>query len=446
MTIHLALLLAMSQAKSPEELARAVASAAPGSVVTVANGTYAGWKVDLLKGGAAGAPVVVEPESPKGVTFTGATSLRLTGDHLTVRGFRFEGTGKDGPKWSANVELTGDHNRVTDCAFTDAAGGTAVYTGIVFVTKTADEAEIDHLTFRGSHTISVKVAVSVDDVPRNTRIHHNTFEDIEIAGGNGGEPIQLGSGGRATDAKFLRATVEHNVMRRVRADPELISNKSSGNVIRHNRLYDSEGEIVLRGGDACVVEGNLLVRTDGGIRVCGRGHRIVNNVVLEAKSALFLTYGGMYYDPARENVIAHNTFHSKSWNLTCAIPKPSDEEKNDPKKLGAIEGNTIVNNIFLCDSAKLFRHLEAVGTLEQLVSANRVSNNVFWRRGGPVDPIPELKENAFHDPKLVFAGDELPVLGEGSPAKDAGRPGFAEHDAKGRPRTVPPDLGAVESP
>jgi poly(beta-D-mannuronate) lyase len=434
--------------RTPEELAQALAAAAPGDTIAIADGTYTAWKVDLAKGGAEGKPVVVRPQTPKGVVFTGAVSLRLTGDHLVVRGLRFEGTGLGGAKWSPNLEIVGDRNRVTDCEFVDAAGGTAVYTGIVFVTKTADEAEVDHLTFRGSRTISVKVGVAPDEFPRGVRIHHNVFEDIQIAGGNGGEAIQLGSGGRVTDAKPLRATIEHNVMRRVRADPELISNKSSGNIIRFNRLYDSEGEIVLRGGNDCVVEGNLLVRTDGGIRVCGSGHRIVNNVVLESKSGLFLTYGGRYYDAATKNVVAHNTFHSKSWSVTFAIPNPTAEEKADPKKLGAIEGNTIVNNLFLADSAKPFlRPLEGAGTLQQLAAANRLSNNLFWRSRGATEPVAELAgANLFADPKVIFSGDDAPTLDPGSPARNAGLDGFAERDAKGRARSGAPDLGASETP
>lgn len=457
MTVSVALLLALlscsaGQAgarpvRTPEELAKAMADAAPGDTVRIADGTHQGWKVDLAKGGADGKPVTLEPESPKGVTFTGATSLRLSGDHLVVRGFRFEGTGLDGDKWSPNVELTGDRNRVTGCEFVDAAGGKAVYTGIVYVTKTADDAEVDHLVFRKSRTISVKVAVTPDVLPRGVRIHHNLFEDIQIAGGNGGEAIQLGSGGRATDAKFLRATIEHNVMRRVRADPELISNKSSGNVIRFNRLYDSEGEIVLRGGNECVVEGNLLVRTDGGIRVCGSGHRIVNNVVLDSKSGLFLTYGGDKYDAAKGNVIAHNTFHTRGWAVTVAIPNPTAEERADPKKLVPVEGNTLVNNLFVTETPKFLRHLEGVGTLAQLVAQNRVTHNLFWKRQGETSPIAELAEtNAFKDPKLTFSGDEPPTLEDGSPARDAGLPGFSDRDAAGRARSGAPDLGASEKP
>lgn len=135
-------------------------------------GTSATWR-----------PVVKTPEelrtavqaaAPGGVTFTGPSSLRLKGDPLVVRGMKVQGTGRGGAKWVPNVELIGANDRLTGCDFVDAAGGTA------------DDAEVDPLTVRGSRTNSVKVGAAADQVPCSPRIPHHLFEDIQIDGGNGG--------------------------------------------------------------------------------------------------------------------------------------------------------------------------------------------------------------------------------------------------------------------
>lgn len=74
---------------------------------------------------------------------------------------------------------------------------------------------------------------------------------------------------------------------------EIISNKTKGNIIRNNTFLESYGQITLRHGDACIVEGNYIIGGgfysgssilrntanphQSGIRVIGHDHIIRNN-------------------------------------------------------------------------------------------------------------------------------------------------------------------------
>ena len=78
-------------------------------------------------------------------------------------------------------------------------------------------------------------------------------------------------------------------------EPEMISNKSRRNIYRYNTILNNYGQLCLRGGDYCVVQGNYflaggahdtngnVVLTEtrnnlmGGIRAFGYGHVIANN-------------------------------------------------------------------------------------------------------------------------------------------------------------------------
>ncbi|NDG72511.1 MAG: hypothetical protein EBY32_14695, partial [Proteobacteria bacterium] len=131
-------------------------------------------------------------------------------------------------------------------------------------------------------------------------------------------------------------------------EPEIISNKSKGNIIRNNTILESQGGICLRTGQNCTVEGNFIFGAgyysgnsivtgtantrQGGIRVIGKNHIIRNNYVVnvigtDARAALCVMSGeSNYYEgdpvnalpnvgsylPADNAQIYNNTF------LNCA--------------------------------------------------------------------------------------------------------------------------------
>ena len=85
--------------------------------------------------------------------------------------------------------------------------------------------------------------------------------------------------------------MEHNLFEDCDGDPEIVSVKSSDNIIRHNTFAASYGTLSLRHGNRNIVEGNYFFGKDkaigtspagstlytGGIRIYGTDHMIINN-------------------------------------------------------------------------------------------------------------------------------------------------------------------------
>lgn len=121
---------------------------------------------------------------------------------------------------------------------------------------------------------------------------------------NGWETIRVGNSSLAS--VDMNTTVEYNVFYHAiqavdggpsdsSGEPEMISNKSRRNIYRYNTILNNYGQLCLRQGDYCVVQGNCFLaggaydtsgsivlteaRNDrmGGVRAFGYGHVITNN-------------------------------------------------------------------------------------------------------------------------------------------------------------------------
>jgi len=121
---------------------------------------------------------------------------------------------------------------------------------------------------------------------------------------NGWETIRVGNSSLAS--VDMNTTVEYNVFYHAiqavdggpsdnSGEPEMISNKSRRNIYRYNTILNNYGQLCLRQGDYCVVQGNCFLaggaydangaivlteqRNDrmGGVRAFGYGHLITNN-------------------------------------------------------------------------------------------------------------------------------------------------------------------------
>ncbi len=164
---------------------------------------------------------------------------------------------------------------------------------------------------------------------------------------NGYETIRIGDS--SSQAHDMRVTIEGNVFYRALwrsdgqkpNDTEIISNKSKGNRILHNTFLESYGQITLRHGDACLVEGNFVFGGgtysgativlnpanphQGGIRIIGQDHVVRNNYLVnlagtDLRAALCLMAGAATwtdgngsggdngYETASNAQIYHNTF------------------------------------------------------------------------------------------------------------------------------------------
>ncbi len=176
---------------------------------------------------------------------------------------------------------------------------------------------------------------------------------------NGYETIRIGDS--KSQAHDMGVRIEYNVFDRAiwrtdgaqANDLEIISNKSRGNFISHNTFLNSFGQITLRHGDQCVVDGNYIFGSgsysadgksivlsanpnahQGGVRVIGKKHEVKNNYFInlvgqDLRAALCVMMGQSNfvdgngdggsngYEAADEAKIYNNTFiHCKQINLS----------------------------------------------------------------------------------------------------------------------------------
>ncbi len=412
----------------------AVREAGPGDVVEVTQGTYSDWVMDVppTTSGTATAPIVIRPSGE--VVLEGRSRITVRGRWVVISGFAFHGT--DAP----SVELMGRGDRLTGATFLEAGSRESTYRPVVVVRSGADDAEIDHCRFVGSLSVSLQIQMpklEVMPVPQHAHIHDNRFEDIKRRKRNGQEAIQLGQDGDTYRSMF--ALVEHNYFSNASGDDEIISNKSSGNVIQYNTFVDSDGAIVLRGGNDCTVDGNVLVRTKGGVRASGTGHRITNNIVVNPRQfGIVLTSGTRRYAAAKRIMVSHNTVvDSESAFIFAAL---------DPEGIDLASDNVIVNNIFTVRGDGPVIKTDKRTPLSEYLRVNRLEQNIVWARPGmeSVSARPEtIAGNLTADPRLVADANGLPVVpGRDSPALGRGLPGYADRDAHGLVR--PSVSGAID--
>ena len=423
-----------------------------GDTILVADGTYQGWKVRLPSAvsGREGQPVTIRAATPGGVVFRGQSRWRIEAAYIVLAGFVFEQSGEQ------TVHVLGNRNRLTGLTFRESGAEDSSFPPIVRLDRGASHNEIDHNRFVGSKSVSITITVPVlaaQGVPQFNHLHHNWFQDIERLRDNGQEPIQLGTAaGRGKSCVHEAKTlVEFNTFLRASGDTELISNKSSSNVIRHNVAVDSDGGLSLRCGRNTTVEGNILIRTRSGIGISGDSHVVINNVIDRPRvQGIVLVAGSKRKNkqgflPATNALIAHNTILNTGNAIRFA--------QFDDAGTGLPQGNRIVNNLISANSDK--PSLVVAGKrnpISKYLEKNEFAGNMFWWPGHETGMVPEPREgakaNVIADPMIERGDDGLPRLGAASPARDAALPGLVERDVLGRARREAdgrPDIGALEA-
>ena len=284
--------------RSAEELVHAVKVAKPGAAIALANGRYKNFQVSLDGVGNKNNPILIQAQKPGKVVLTGESSVEINGSWLVFSGFVFTDgnppSGKNANGASA-IKLKGTHNRVTETAIIDyslnfkappnvdpAKAGYHKWFGIW-----GQHNRVDHNLFRGKKGGGVLLTVWRDtSEPNFHQIDHNAFIDVAYGNeANGWETIRVGDSTQSQSSS--NTVVEHNYFERCDGEIEIISNKSGGNIYRHNTFINSRGTLTLRHGTGATVNDNVFIIDDksfgGGIRVSDKNHVIRNNYVEGAR-------------------------------------------------------------------------------------------------------------------------------------------------------------------
>jgi len=417
----------------PGQVAEALASAPPGTEIFLANGVYSNVTLRLMATGLVQKPITLRAETPNQVIFTGRSAFAISAEHIVLRDFVFDGCKV------ANKSILLLENawgcRITACAFTNSIG--RKNDQVIRVSSKSIDNRVDHCWFVGNAARAVQIHVETNwqtaGYPIGTRIDHNCFQDVPTekhgqGAANGRETIQAGQGGSAECRP--RTIVEYNIFLRCNGENECISNKTSENVYRYNLFKDQVGCMSLRGAGTCLVEGNRFENTPG-IHVQGKGHTIINNVVIRSggtrkpgnqsvAGSIVLGYGmplrpdspyPQHYKPAENCLVANNTIVDPPlYGLMVGGGKNQNWRTKGVRNV-APSKNRIVNNL-------------VVGQTGELMMVDAAPENVVERNlilAGPQAKVSFYGENPLKAAPLFMnaeSGDYR--LAPGSPGLKAG--------------------------
>jgi hypothetical protein len=222
-------------------------------------------------------------------------------------------------------------------------------------------------------------------------IDHCTFRDHRYPGENGGEPIRIGNS--EDSGYWFNTTVQYCYFHDLGGDPETVSIKSCGNVLKNNVHKNCKSSFAIRHGGANTIQDNLFVGY-GGIRIHGNTNKILRNLHMnndyikykdnKYKPPLIIDNGNIEndlnfddagqprektaeyqgcshsaYARAKNNTIEGNTYHNCDGPCTVWGYKMRNDKNNTTKKCNGKEhplngpihakSNTFSNNTLVVD-------------------------------------------------------------------------------------------------
>jgi len=403
------LAVAKGSVDSLDSFAKAIRKARAGDTIVIADGRYDGWSADLDCRGTSKRPVTIRSESAGGVVFTGRSHLSITGSYVTVDGLTFEHC--DFEQNLLDLRRS-DHCWIVNCVFENSGGERAA----IGLSPGSRKNRITDCRFTNIAARCVNLHMSDEifehGVSIGNVIRNNRFQDIPRKGANGRETVKIGTNQPKYGHVVASTIVEDNVFDRCDGEAEIISNKCAGNTYRRNVFNHCDGELVMRGGENCLIEGNRFFAGMGGIRLCGTGHVVKDNVIVNSHGTGIRLYFGMtkgqggHYQAAGECLITNNTIVNAK-RAGILVGDRRGREGDQGIQNVAPEGNRILNNIVAGSTGDLVLVDHAPGNL--------VADNLFFLQGDAIvsspgdDPI--YADPLFRDPE----SDDF-RLGEGSPA------------------------------
>lgn len=337
-----------------EELTEAIAKVKPGDRIVMSNGIWKDTAIDFNAKGVLKDSIFLEAETAGKVILSGKSSLKLSGDYLVAKGLWF----KDGYSTFVisfmNKSKVANNSRVTNCAITDFNPETKSESNH-WVELWGKNNRFDNNYIAGKTNDGCTLVVWLkgeENHQNNHRIDHNYFGERSPLGSNGGETIRIGT---SHNSMFQSNTiVEWNKFEKCNGEVEIISNKSCNNIFRNNLFLESQGSMVFRHGNNCLVENNVFLGNNqpytGGVRIINEGHTVKNNYFYgltgqDFRGSLVVMNGvpnsplNRYNQVKNAKVINNVFYNSSSFQLGAG----KDEERSLAPANSAIYDNIIYN-------------------------------------------------------------------------------------------------------
>lgn len=319
------------------EINSKIATAKPGDVIEIPDGTYSNIRINFTANGTEAAPIILKAKNPGKAVITGESTLRVTGSYLITEGLLFE---KVTTKFIFVFEEATDHCQIRECMFyncdpLDANGKIDPAGQQKWVYIRGQYNKVSNCYFRGKTALGMMAEIIRTDASPNYHLIENSyFGDYKLGSVNGLETIRIGTSSQSLSGSY--STVSGCFFESCNGEVETISVKSCNNFILNNTLYNNMGGIVLRHGNDTEVRGNLVIGGDPtsritGVRVIGENHKVYNNYFYntpDKSQAMYLSDGNPNpliheYLEVKNADVHNNTFVNVDTALVAGEYSPS---------------------------------------------------------------------------------------------------------------------------
>ncbi|MFY0625220.1 MAG: DUF4957 domain-containing protein [Reichenbachiella sp.] len=399
------------------ELEDAVKNAVPGSNIVMANGVWKDAQIKLRVKGTKEKPITIQAETPGKVFIEGESYLKFGGEYIIVSGLYF----RNGYTPSnAVIDFKVSKNEIANnCRITNT-----VIEGFNQMSRDRKDHwvefwgkynQMDHCYLAGKSNEGPTVRVEIKG-NQNIRNYHqitdNHFGPRPRKGGPKAETIQLGDSFSSMSPS--NTLVANNLFEECNGEVEVISSKTNFNEFRNNVFFKSEGSLVTRHGNYCIIDGNYFIGDEsneniGGIRIINTGHRVTNNYFYNLKGKSFRSPLAVMngipksplnrYNQVTDVVVAFNTWINcpSPWqfgvgtNISQKEVLPLSEIRSARPVRTEVTNNLIYNSIG--DPSPIVEHDKADGVMFKSNAINN-QNVEFGGREGLKKSNFELKEIA----------------------------------------------------
>ena len=239
-----------------DELNKAISDAKPGTEIVMANGIWEDIQIRFVAKGTEERPTTLRAETPGEVIIQGQSDLKLGGEYLVVDGLYFKNgssSSRSVIQFFINDDTLANHSRVTNCVIKDFNKPQRNKQDLWVLFKGRYN-QLDHCYLAGKSnrgpTIRVDLAGN-QSIKNYHKINNNHFGPRPPKGGPSAETIQLGNS--STSMAPSHTIVQNNLFDKCNGEVEVISSKTNFNEFRNNVFYKSEGSLVTRHGNYCIV-------------------------------------------------------------------------------------------------------------------------------------------------------------------------------------------------
>ncbi|MCU6712290.1 discoidin domain-containing protein [Paenibacillus sp. J5C_2022] len=482
------------------QLNEALAGAEPGTIIELEDGAYSqvGPFVVEDKHGTPGQPIIIRAAETGGASIAGSAYMIIrNSSYIHVEGLQFVnaiGPSEEVPNPGLALENASHISVLRNRFALDESGqNESAQSHFMIVEGIGSHNRIAYNEFGPKSKIGAVLAYNGDGeaISQYDVIEYNWFHHTGPRISNGLEAIRLGYSGLSLSSGFIK--IQYNLFESADGDPEIVSVKSSDNVVRYNTFLNSQGQVTSRHGHRNSFYGNFFINEEGksgvgGIRIYGNGHRIFNNY-MEGLTFNAIHIDGGVYDAGPDGTGTPIVYNAGDQNNPELVEVNLNELKADDPEAwlaimrghwrvydaqvynntivgstsGIIDGgrtfasvNTLVaNNLIFNNFGRMYEQLSGSRNCERGSGASWMytagqctvyaGNMAYGSAEAYHSQVPKSEEQIdIADPLLVRGSDGLIRLSAVSPARDRAIESYSpEYDMDTELRYAP-DVGADE--